>query len=125
MKEGANLHELARDAIDPLRKEFPDALLDLEHRGDAAVEWDGAQLEEALRRLGRHAFAHGAAGESIWMRTSGGEAEVRAEIEWRGEELPAAECARLEEIARAYDGSFALEPRGGQLLRAVLRVARR
>lgn len=123
-RAAANLHELARDAVDPLRREFPQTLLDLEHRGDAAVEWEGAALEEALRLLARHAFAHGAAGESIWMRTSGGESEVFAAIEWRGEGLPADTTARLQEIAAAHAGDFALEPRA-ELLRAVLRIARR
>ena len=124
MKDGANLHELARDAVDPLRREFRETLLDLEHRGDAATDWEAAPLEEALALLARHAFAHGASGESIWMRTSGGESEVRAEIEWRGGELPGAARERLEAIAQAHAGSFTLEPRG-ELLRAALRIAKR
>lgn len=124
MKEGANLHEVARDAVDPLRREFPDTLLDLEHRGDGETEWEAAGLLEALAVLARHAFSASPQGDSIWMRTSGGESDVRAEIEWQGAALAEEARARLEAIAAAHDGWFSLEPRG-ERLRAALRVPRR
>ena len=93
------LHELARDAADPLRAEFPDRLLDLEHRGAAEGPWDPARVTEALAILLRHAFAHGSPDEALWMRTTGDADGARADLEWTGELLPESLALRAAKLA--------------------------
>lgn len=103
-----NLHEAVRDVVNAVRRDFPDALVDLEHRGDGEAELDVGALASAVEAIARAALsATRGSAESVWMRSSGADpSTLSVTARWRG---PAADPAAF---AAAKTG---LEPSGGSL----------
>ena len=125
MSRGVNLHELARDVTDPLRREFPARFLDLEHRGDGDAEWEGDDLADALGAMLRHAFAQDASDASVWVRTSGAGDELRIDIAWHGAE-PGSDLLRAATAAAAARGGiFDLKDAPDRAIRATWSLPRR
>lgn len=103
----ANLHVLTRDALERARVDYPDALIDVEHRGDGECEADGPAFVTALAVLLGLALAALEPGESLWMRSSGVDgAQLAVDLRWRGQEADPVRLADAHRAAEAAGGTI-------------------
>jgi hypothetical protein len=101
----ANLHVLTREALERARAAFPDALIDVEHRGEGDCEVEGAAVVDAIAALLVAALAALGEDESLWMRSSGTDIpELAVDLRWRGAEPDAAPLAEAERAAERAGG---------------------
>lgn len=111
MTKNENLHELTRDALAHVRLTFPDATVDVEHRGDGECEVDGPAVATAIAAVLAAGIAVLDEGESLWMRSSGLDASaLTVEVRWRGGEPDATTwsaistaCSAIESLAEGRE----------------------
>jgi hypothetical protein len=87
MTREANLHELTREALAEARELFPDAIVDIEHRGDGECEIEPPFFSVFLSGVLVWALAARKDGESVWVRSSGVDPSVlTVDVRWTGVE---------------------------------------
>ena len=117
-----NLHELLREALDGVRKAFPDRVIDVEHRGDGDADFDPDSLASALGTLAGAAITCLGDAESLWLRSSGADiAKLAIVLRWRGLAIPEDVIAEVATALAACECEIELsEEAGEQVVRLAL-----
>src|SRR5690606_36418098 len=72
LREPMDIGELAREVADEVAMPNPDAIIDVDLRGDLSGEWDRARLRQALTNLIGNAVQHGTPGTPVTVTARGG-----------------------------------------------------
>lgn len=110
-----NVHVLTREALERARVDFPDPLIDIEHRGEGDCEVDAGAVVQAIAELLGAALRALARDESLWIRSSGTDAFVLAvDLRWRGAEPDPALLADAGRTAAEAGGTVVRDSPDGE-----------
>jgi PAS domain S-box-containing protein len=84
----ADLHRIARAAVDEVRATFPERDISFEATGDANGEWDPDRLAQVVTNLVVNAVKYGAADTRVTVRTCGGREAAALEVHNEGNPIP-------------------------------------
>ena len=89
LREPMDIGELAREVADEVAMPNPDAIIDVDLRGDLSGEWDRARLRQALTNLIGNAVQHGTPGTPVTVTARGEGDSVSVSVHNDGVAIPA------------------------------------
>jgi PAS domain S-box-containing protein len=113
-RTAANIHDIARNAVDELRASLPDAQIHLDLERVAPLgEWDPDRLTQLLTNLLTNAVQYSPPRSPVDLRLSGGDAEpVTIEVRNGGDPIPADALPTVFEPFHRGANSSRASPRG-------------
>lgn len=83
-----NMGKSVHDVVDEIAAAHPEAILQVDARGEAGGEWDCARISQALSDLIGNALEYGSAGTPVTVELGGDDGEVTVAVRNQGPPIP-------------------------------------